>query len=645
MRIRLAVVCAIGLAIAMSVTGSASPQQPSTCVDYAKNTSGCQPSPFKTPMEEMPSARVNREGKVDAKSSEADARAGFALLEKQLHLFRNIQHLHWIALVPSQKDAETGTWKNGDIDGTGDGRSFTIAGQCIYAGHRSETNDIHAMNVLKIQPNPEKTAPVVVGEIPTPGIAVRRKNRGPGLDDKEARSVLYKNAKGEDRQILVRLVESVIEAYQIDPNTCLPSKQMYSQEYAGGPHEFYMWHDPKNQNRILVFMTMTEAGVPDPEHPELTIADAYVWAVTDETTGELLPSLKLLAGFSLPNVGGPPANEKPDSTGLFADGRFADYTGVKNKKGMPGEHLATEGNHLHSLSVSDDGERVYVAGGTAGMYILNSEGLAHATDAALASGNAGCHQRSTVVRVNGAIDASKLPEIANDCLHMVIADDPGLKAFLATDALPEVKAERYLVMLTRSRFDVHPPFNSGTASHSAVIVPNSPAQVKGNTKNRPAYVIMTDENFGCPTSYGRVLSVEVETVPIMVGGFAIPHDVLDECLNEPVNEPNGQPRPRRFDRLEQQVHNPTVFKDLVFVGWYAHGLRVFDISNPFMPREVGHAIPLPLGGARGYPVFKDGLMYWIDTRNGMHVGKYTGPYSEEIPKTGVYDGNSTSPHR
>ena len=60
----------------------------------------------------------------------------------------------------------------------------------------------------------------------------------------------------------------------------------------------------------------------------------------------------------------------------------------------------------------------------------------------------------------GGIDAAKLPELANDCVHMVINDDPGLKAFLSSGASPQAKAERYLVLMTRSRFDVYPPVNA-----------------------------------------------------------------------------------------------------------------------------------------------------------------------------------------
>jgi len=79
----------------------------------------------------------------------------------------------------------------------------------------------------------------------------------------------------------------------------------------------------------------------------------------------------------------------------------------------------------------------------------------------------------------------------------------------------------------------------------------------------------------------------------------------------------------------------------------AHGLRVIDISNPHTPREVGHALTVPQGVARTYPVFKDGLIYWVDNDTGLHVARYTGPRADELPGpgTGTYEGNATSPHR
>jgi hypothetical protein len=590
----------------------------------------------------MPSVRVNRQGNIDPTSSEQDARAGVAALEKELHLFRNFEHLHWVLTVPSVKDAATGKWKGGDLDGEGDARGLGIAGNCIFVGHANGAGVRHAINIFKIQPNPEKQPPVQVGEIP----AWVEGNQG--FDDRELRSLIYKTPSGEERQIVVRNggtnTAGRMETYQIDMNTCLPVTKSEVFDFHSQSHEFFLWQDPKNPTRILAYTTIWTSGLPDPDNPGLRIPDAVVMAVTDEATGAVLMKPKVLASFTLVDVGGPPINERPDSTGLFSDGRFLDFSQLRNKSGQAGNFQNQEQNRLHSLSVSDDGERVYVAGTTAGFYILNSEAIASHRNAELEAGTAGCNKRSTIVSADGAMDPAKIPAVANDCLRMVINDDPGLKAYLASNASPDAKAQRYIMLMTRSRFDVYPPVNATpTGTHSAVFVPNRPAEVKGNTKNRPAYVWLTDENGGCPLNGARMVSVESEIVPIMVGAFAIPDNQLDECLSQDITEPNGE----RRRRTAQQNHNPTVFKNIVFNTWYAHGLRAIDISIPQSPREVGYAMPLPQGIARTYPVFKDGLIYWADNDTGLHVVKYTGPRANELPGpgSGVYEGNATSPHK
>jgi hypothetical protein len=612
------------------------------CVDVSKDPAGCQPSTFDTPIGLMPSVRVNRAGAIDPFSSEADARAGAFEVEKRLHLFRNFEHLHWVVTVPSTKDPATGAWRGGDLDGAGDGRGLGIAGTCLFVGHANGAGVRHAINIFKIQPDPVMQPPVQVGEIP----AMTEGNEG--FDDRELRALVYTNGRGENRYLLVRNAGTNtlgrMETYQIDMNTCLPIARSETLDFHSQSHEFFLWHDPANPNRVLVYMTNWTGGLPDPEHPGLKVPDAIVLAVTDERTGEMLPKPAMLAGFTLQEVGGPPIDERPDATGLFSDGRFLDFSDLKNGLGQPGNFQNREQNRLHSLSVTDDGERVYVAGTTAGFYVLDAEAVAHGTNAQLAAGTAGCHQRSTIVAVNGSIDAAKLADLAGDCLHMVINNDPGLKAFLASNASPETKASRYLVLMTRSRFDVYPPVNATpTGTHSAVFVPERPARVRGNTKGRPAYVWLTDENGGCPLNYARMMSVESEITPIMIGAFAIPDNQLDECLAQATTEPNGQPR----RRIPQQNHNPTIFKNLVFNTWYSHGLRAIDISRPNMPREVGYALTVPQGIARTYPVFKDGLIYWVDNDTGLHVARYTGPRSDELPGpgSGTYEGNATSPHR
>ena len=172
-------------------------------------------------MAQMPSVRVNRQGQIDPHSSEADAKAGAFELEKRLFLFRNLEHIHWVPLIPSERDPATGAWRGGDLDGSGDGRGLGIAGNCIFVGHANGAGVRHAINILKIQSDPAKQPPVVVGEIP----AMVEGNEG--FDDRELRSLVYKTSRGEDRYILVRNAGTNtlgrMETYRIDMNTCLPT--------------------------------------------------------------------------------------------------------------------------------------------------------------------------------------------------------------------------------------------------------------------------------------------------------------------------------------------------------------------------------------------------------------------------------------
>ena len=615
----------------------------SGCVDYSSDPAGCQPSTFDTPIGDMPSVRVNANGDLDPLSSEEDARVGFSALEAELHLYRNFEPIHWVITVPSEREAPDGPWSGGDLDGRGDARGIGIAGQCLFLGHGNGPGFTRPVDIFRIQPDPERAPPVRVGEIPANAIG------NEGFDDRELRSLVYRTSSGEDRQILVRNggtnTEGVLQTYAIDMETCAPIREGAPHDFAGPSHEFFLWHDPANSNRVLVYMAMfSGGGLPDPAAPGQRIPDLIALAVTDENSGEMLDAPVVLAGFSLQDVGGPPINERPDSTGLFADGRFADFSSSTNLAGRAGNNQDRQNNMLHSISVSDDGERVYVAGGNAGFYVLASAGVAHARNADLAAGRAGCNQRSTIVANGGALAAGRLSEIANDCLHMVVNDDPGLRALLRSSASNDVKASRYLVLMTRSRLDVHPPFGSlPTGIHSAVFVPGRPALVRDNVAARPAHVWLSDENGGCPLMPARIVSVESEASPVMVGAFAIPDNQMEECLMQAVTEPNGEPR----RNVPQQNHNPTVFTNLVFQGWYGHGLRAIDISNPYNPREVGHALPLPHGVTRSYPIFKDGLIYWTDNDAGLRVARYTGPRSAELPGpgSGVYEGNATSPHR
>jgi hypothetical protein len=69
--------------------------------------------------------------------------------------------------------------------------------------------------------------------------------------------------------------------------------------------------------------------------------------------------------------------------------------------------------------------------------------------------------------------------------------------------------------------------------------------------------------------------------------------------------------------------------NLIYAAWFAGGLRIIDISNPYEPEEVGFYVPEPVAGCK-FPqsndVFVDekDLIYLVDRNNGLDILRYEG---------------------
>ncbi|HUK03316.1 MAG TPA: hypothetical protein VLW26_13670 [Steroidobacteraceae bacterium] len=646
MRTKLLVVLVSWTALAALPAVSADSPKPRPAAQCVDASSGrpvdCVPATYTTfdiPFAKLPGARMNAKGELDPTSSPADAHAGAFVAAQKLGLFRNFKWVHWIPTAPSTKDPKTGKWSGGDLDGFPTGWGSTglgIAGDCLYWGRSNSTNTTgpgvtREVKIFRIQPDPEKDAPLEVGTMPQLTVD----NGQTAVRDRELRPYNYTSTDGVDRMLMVRSAATGtggdVITYTVDPKTCLPTDNGYKAKGVLA-HEFYLWHDPLNPNRLLV-LSQTYGSQDE---------DLIVTAITDEKTGLVLKEPIFLASFTLENIGGPLRNERPDATGLYQAGRFADYSQLTDQWGRPGASQPAEVNSLHSGTLSDDGERFYVAGTTAGMYILNTEKIAQSTNAQLATGSI-CHQRSSNAwvdgKVGGVVDVHKLPAVAEDCVHPVLNSDPGVLAMLRSDRTDADKLARYTRLETRSRFAFTPPLVAMVGVHSAVPVPNRPSLTRGNVKKRPAWVVITEEwPFGpCPERGLRIINVESEITPMMVGALAQSDSMVEKCL--------AQPRPPgALIRPMMHAHNPTVLPDLIFVGWLGHGVRAIDISNPFNPREVGHARPIPWGDIMTYPDIHNGLIYVGDNNSGLHVLKYTGPHADEVPQHAIYSSNRTSPH-
>jgi len=68
---------------------------------------------------------------------------------------------------------------------------------------------------------------------------------------------------------------------------------------------------------------------------------------------------------------------------------------------------------------------------------------------------------------------------------------------------------------------------------------------------------------------------------------------------------------------------------LVYATWFAGGLRIVDVADPFMPREVALYIPEPMSGeaspqSNDVDVDERGLIYLLDRNRGLDVLEMTG---------------------
>ena len=183
-----------------------------------------------------------------------------------------------------------------------------------------------------------------------------------------------------------------------------------------------------------------------------------------------------------------------------------------------------------------------------------------------------------------------------------------------------------------SRLDYVPPFNGGRlgAAHTS-------APVVVDADKHPTLVVHTDEIFECPPGFGRIIDISNLSSPQVISSFRVPHiaDNFDYTTGKFICPPG-----------QQSIHYPWFdFRSpsLFYVAWYDQGLRAWDISNPFMPREVGYYLspkyaPPGRPGRQTRESFQDpetGLIYMTDGNGGgLTVLRWIGPIPSRPPIPG-----------
>ena len=152
--------------------------------------------------------------------------------------------------------------------------------------------------------------------------------------------------------------------------------------------------------------------------------------------------------------------------------------------------------------------------------------------------------------------------------------------------------------------------NSGPAhphpTHTALRMP-------GKLKGRDI-LLVADEDVAklrpSPPAFAWVYDISHETQPMPIATFQVPG--LD---------PDGAPQP-----MMMGCHQPSerFIGNIVPFAWFARGLRLVDMSDPFVPREVGYYEPdAPPGcdyaSSNDVTTDPDGLVYLVDRQRGIDI--------------------------
>jgi hypothetical protein len=164
-----------------------------------------------------------------------------------------------------------------------------------------------------------------------------------------------------------------------------------------------------------------------------------------------------------------------------------------------------------------------------------------------------------------------------------------------------------------SRLDYHPPLPGFT--HTVV-----PIFERG-------IAVVTDEATGdegidWPKRLW-IVDIREETNPVIISSFPTP-DGFEE-----LHRIGGRIGAHNIHENEP-VAGSAQLKETVVASWFSAGMRIYDITDPFRPEEIGAFLPETPEGQRGCrisDVFVEdrGIIYAADrARGGLYVLEYTG---------------------
>jgi hypothetical protein len=179
-----------------------------------------------------------------------------------------------------------------------------------------------------------------------------------------------------------------------------------------------------------------------------------------------------------------------------------------------------------------------------------------------------------------------------------------------------------------SRLEFGAAFSSRVALHTVVPLPERGIAVV----NTEAIAEMTAE----PYNYAGIVDISNESDLRLISLLPVP--IPDQAAPYPnFNKRGGRFGPHNQHHPHPEHQHLLHDDQIVYLTWFNAGLRVYDISDPYLPREIGHFLPDDPVERRGLlpktalvtqseDVLVDsrGYAYLTDKNHGLHVLRFTG---------------------
>ncbi|MBI4292608.1 MAG: RNA polymerase subunit sigma-70 [Betaproteobacteria bacterium] len=166
---------------------------------------------------------------------------------------------------------------------------------------------------------------------------------------------------------------------------------------------------------------------------------------------------------------------------------------------------------------------------------------------------------------------------------------------------------------TLGQFNYHPPFPEPT--HTVMPLPS---RIAGR---RIAVAIDEEEQAQSPEDMERRRGRPHGCLWVLDASDVADMKPLAMFEVSELDSPWSRATLQRFGAHQFQEH---IDDTLVYCAWFAGGLRIIDVADPFAPQEVGHFIPEPATG-KAAPQTNDvdtdtrGLVYIVDRHGGFDI--------------------------